>query len=122
MPRASNGVAKRRRRNRLRRATRGYWGAGRSQTRQSRIIRMRALRYAWFHRHLRKRQFRRLWITRLSAAVRPFGMNYSTFINLLKRANIELDRKSLSELAITNPRAFEAVVAKAKTAGATAAA
>ncbi len=114
MSRASNGVAKRRSRNRLRRATRGYWGAGRSQTRQSRIIHMRALRYAWFHRHLRKRQFRRLWITRLSAAVRPYGLNYSTFINLLKRANIELDRKSLSELAISNPKAFEAVVNQAK--------
>jgi len=116
MSKTSNSVAKHRTRKRLRRATRGYFGGGRTQTRQSKDLHARALRYAWFHRHLRKRQFRRLWITRLSAAVRPFGLNYSTFINLLKKANISLDRKVLSELAIRAPKAFEAIVAKAKSA------
>lgn len=116
MSKVKVSVARNKARKRLRRATRGYFGAGRTQLRQSRNIQARALRYAWFHRHLRKRQFRRLWITRISAAVRPFGLNYSTFINQLKKAGIVLDRKVLSELAIRAPKAFEAIVAKAKAA------
>jgi len=116
MSKTSHSLAKHRSRKRLRKATRGYFGGGRTQTRQARNIYARALRYAWFHRHTRKREFRRLWITRISAAVRPFGLNYSTFINLLKKANVSLDRKVLSELAIRSPKAFEAIVAKAKAA------
>lgn len=114
MSRATNAVARHRRHSRLRRDARGYFGAGRTQWRQSKIMRMRALRYAWFHRFKRKREFRRLWITRISAAARAHGVNYSNLISLLKKANIALDRKSLSELAIREPKAFEAVVNAAK--------
>jgi large subunit ribosomal protein L20 len=114
MSRARSSNQKARSRKRLRTQTRGYFGAGRTQTRQSRIMRMRALRHAWFHRHKRKRDFRSLWITRISAAVRPHGLNYSRFIALLKKAKINLDRKVLSELAIRDAAAFTEVVNKAK--------
>ena len=117
MPRSTNAVVRNHSRKRLRRAARGYFGAGRTQLRQSREIRMRALRFAWFHRFLRKRDFRRLWILRISAAVRSRGLNYSRFVNMLKKTNIELSRKSLSELAIRDPHAFDAVVEAAKRAG-----
>ena len=116
MSRATNAVARHKGRKRMRRATRGYFGAGRTQMRQSRQMYNRALRYAWFHRFKRRREFRRLWITRVSAAVRPFGISYSRFINMLKKAKIELSRKSLSELAIRDPKAFAAVVEQAKKA------
>lgn len=116
MPRATNAVARHAKRKRLRTATRGYFGAGRTQLRQSRNIQARAMRYAWFHRFQRKRQFRRLWITRISAAVRPHGLNYSTFINKLAKAGIELNRKVLSELAIRDPNAFAQVVEAVKRA------
>lgn len=117
MPRSTNAVARHKSRKRLRQRTRGYWGAGRTQVRQSRHIHNRAMRYAWFHRFERKRNFRRLWITRISAAVRNHGLSYSRFIHLLKKADIELNRKSLSELAIREPAAFAAVVEQAKAAG-----
>jgi len=116
MPRSTNAVARHKSRKRLRTKTRGYWGAGRTQLRQSRNLHHRAMRYAWFHRFQHKRNFRRLWITRISAAVRNHGLSYSRFIHLLKKAEIELDRKSLSELAIREPAAFTAVVDLAKKA------
>lgn len=114
MPRSTNAVARHKSRKRLRQKTRGYWGAGRTQLRQSRNLHNRAMRYAWFHRFQRKRNFRRLWITRISAAVRNHGVSYSRFIHMLKQANIELNRKSLSELAIRDPKAFTAIVELAK--------
>jgi large subunit ribosomal protein L20 len=75
---------------------------------------IRAGVYAFRDRRDRKRQFRRLWIIRLNAAVRERGMKYSEFINGLKKANIELDRKSLSEMAIHDAKGFDAIVEKAK--------
>ena len=116
MSRTTNAVFRHRKHKRIRRAARGYWGGGRSQLRQSREIVNRAMRYAWFHRFQKKRQFRRLWITRISGAIRTHELNYSTFINLLKKANIELNRKSLSEIAIRDPKAFGAIVEAAKKA------
>lgn len=116
MPRASNAVARKRGRKRLRKSTRGYWNAGRSQYRQSSIMQMRAMRYAWFHRFERKRQFRRLWITRISAAARNHGISYSRLIHGLKKAGIDLNRKVLSELAIRDPNAFGKIVEAAKAA------
>ena len=77
---------------------------------------MRALNYAYRDRRTRKRDFRRLWITRLSAAARAHGLTYSNLIHLLKKGNIELNRKSLSELAIRDPQAFGKVVEAAKAA------
>lgn len=114
--RTTNAVARHRRKTRLRRKARGYFGAGRKQFRQSHVMQMRAMRYAWFHRFLRKRDFRRLWITRISGALREHSLNYSRFINLLKKSGIGLDRKTLSELAIRDPKAFAAVVDQAKAA------
>ena len=116
MPRSTNAPARKKGRNKLRRAARGYFGGGRTQFRQSRHVHNRAMRFAWFHRLLRKRQYRRLWITRLSAAARNHGLSYSRLIFLLKAANIELSRKSLSELAIRDPQAFGKIIEVAKAA------
>ncbi len=116
MARTTNAVARHQKRKRLRRATRGYWGAGRTQVRQSRNIHQRALRYAWHHRFLRKRDFRKLWITRISAAVRAQGLSYSRFMYLLKQAGLQFDRKTLSELAIRDEAAFSAIVSQAREA------
>jgi len=77
---------------------------------------MRALYYQYRDRKLRKREFRRLWIARINAAVRSYGLNYSTFINGLKKAGIELNRKILADMAVRDPQAFEQVVNKVKEA------
>ena len=77
---------------------------------------MKSGNYAYIGRKHRKRDFRRLWITRISAACKMNGVNYSTFMNGLKKANIELNRKMLSEIAIADPAAFTSLVEKAKAA------
>jgi large subunit ribosomal protein L20 len=77
---------------------------------------MKSGNYAFAGRKMKKRDFRRLWITRISAAVAPYGLNYSKFMNGLKKAGIELNRKSLSEMAIHDAAAFAAIVEKAKAA------
>jgi large subunit ribosomal protein L20 len=77
---------------------------------------MKSGNYAFKGRKLKKRDYRRLWIARLSAAVKPYGLNYSKFMNGVKKAGIEMNRKSLSEMAINEPAAFAAVVEKAKAA------
>ena len=77
---------------------------------------MKSGNYDFAGSKLKKRDFRRLWITRISAAVAPYGMNYSTFMNGIKKAGIELNRKSLSEMAIQDAAAFSAIVEKAKAA------
>lgn len=77
---------------------------------------MKSGQYAYIGRRLKKRDFRRLWITRISAACKANGMNYSTFINGLKKANINLNRKMLAELAVSDAAAFTALVEKAKAA------
>jgi len=77
---------------------------------------MKSLFYAYQHRRLKKRDFRRLWIVRINAAVRPLGLNYSRFIHGLKKAGIELDRKILADIAVRDPEAFKAIVEKAKLA------
>jgi len=77
---------------------------------------MKALYYQYVHRRLRKRQMRRLWIARINAAVRPYGLNYSKFINGLEKAGIDLDRKILADIAVRDPQAFEQIVNKVKEA------
>ena len=114
--RVTYGKARRRSKKRLFKEARGNFG-GRSKllrTVKETIIRSRA--YAFRDRRVRKRLFRRLWITRLNAACRERGLRYSQFINGLGLANIELDRKSLSELAILNPSVFDEIVAAVKAA------
>ena len=111
MPRARTGVAHLRKRNRILKRAKGYV-LGRSRLyRPARETVVRAGVYAYRDRRDRKRDFRRLWITRLSAACRQRGFTYSQFIHALKQANVELDRKTLSELAISDPEAFDQVVA-----------
>ena len=92
----------------------GYFGAKSKQYRAAKEQVARSLRYAYVGRKLRKREFRRLWITRISAAVAPYGINYSRFLYGLKKAGIEMNRKSLSELAINDSAAFAALVDLAK--------
>ena len=94
----------------------GYFGAKSKLYRVAREAVMKSGQYAYIGRKQRKRDFRRLWITRISAAARAEGMNYSTFMNGLKKAGIELNRKMLSEIAINDSAAFASLVEKAKAA------
>ena len=107
-------VASRKRRKRLLRLSKGYWGRRKNLIRQAKDTVMRALAYAYRDRRTRKRDFRRLWITRINAAVRPYGLSYSRFISALKTAGIEIDRKNLSEMAIREAEVFKEVVEAAK--------
>jgi len=109
MPHATNGPVTRKRVKKYRKLAKGMWGR-RQNYRQAKESMMRAWRYSWFHRARRKRDFRSLWITRLSAAARLHGLTYSRLIFLLKEAKIDLNRKSLSELAIRDPGAFAKVI------------
>ncbi|MCC7509533.1 MAG: 50S ribosomal protein L20 [Planctomycetes bacterium] len=116
MAHAVSRVARHARKKKFRKLAKGYWGRRRTTYRQARVAVERAWRYAWFHRMARKRDFRRLWITRLNAAARTHGVTYSQLIHLLDKAGIELNRKSLSELAIRDPNAFAKVMEQAKSA------
>ena len=99
----------------LRRRTKGYFG-GRSRLRQAKQALMKAEAYAYVGRKQRKRHFRRLWITRISAGVRAHGMTYSTFMHGLNRSGVGLNRKMLADLAVNEPATFEAIVEQAKAA------
>lgn len=112
--RVKRGVPARRRKKRLLKQTKGYWGRRKNIVRRARETLLRALAYAYRDRRQRKRDFRRLWIVRINAAVRPYGLSYSKFIRGLKVAGIELDRKSLSEMAIRDPKGFESIVDAAR--------
>ena len=92
----------------------GYFGAKSKQYRAASEQVRRSLRYAYIGRKLKKREFRQLWIARISAAVAPFGINYSRFMNGLKKAGIEINRKMLSELAIHDKAAFTQLTELAK--------
>ncbi|MBR2160296.1 MAG: 50S ribosomal protein L20 [Clostridia bacterium] len=111
--RAVNAVKKRRK---ILKLTKGYFGGKSKLYRVARQAKMKSESYAYVGRKLKKRDFRRLWITRINAACRLNGMSYSTFINGLKKAEITLDRKVLSDIAITDPAGFTALVEKAKAA------
>ncbi|MBQ6970811.1 MAG: 50S ribosomal protein L20 [Synergistaceae bacterium] len=96
--------------------TKGYWGQRKNVYRRAREAYLAALSRAYNDRKRKKRDYRRLWITRISAAVRAEGMSYSVFMNGLKKAGITLNRKMLSEMAIHDAKAFSELVAKAKAA------
>lgn len=116
MARAKRGFKARRRRNRIRAAARGYRG-GRSKLWKAMLDTVHhAWRFATWHRRKRKRDFRTLWIIRINAAARMHGISYSKLVGALKRANIELDRKILADLAISDPAAFGKVIEQAKAA------
>jgi large subunit ribosomal protein L20 len=114
--RTKNGSATRQRRNRVLERAEGFRGARSRLFRNAKESVLRADAFAFVGRKRKKRDFRRLWITRLSAAVEQHGINYSRFVHGLKRADIQLNRKELSELAIHDPQVFEAIVQKAKAA------
>ncbi len=113
MPRVTNNVASRRRRKRVLLQARGYWGRRSITYKNAKESVHRALQFAYRDRRNRKRMFRRLWITRINAAARLNGMSYSKFMNGLKKNNIDLDRKILAELAVSDPAAFSEIASRA---------
>ncbi|MCE2885243.1 MAG: 50S ribosomal protein L20 [Planctomycetaceae bacterium] len=114
MSRARKGAARTQARRKLLREARGYYGTKSRHKQQAKVAIMRAKRYAWRDRRARKRDFRALWITRITAACRMRGTRYSLFINGLQRAGILLNRKMLSQIAIEDPKTFDALVDVAK--------
>ena len=116
MARIKGAMMTRKRRNKTLKLAKGYWGAKSKHFKMANEQVMKSLTYAYTGRKLKKRDFRSLWITRISAACKMNGMNYSTFMNGVKKAGIEMNRKSLSEMAIQDSAAFAAVVEKAKAA------
>lgn len=116
MPRVTNAPATRARRKRTLKKAKGYFGNKSRLYTEARDAVERAQKFAYRDRRSKKTEFRQLWIVRINAACRPLGITYSRLIQGLKKASIILDRKSLSELAIHDAVAFEAVVAKAKSA------
>jgi large subunit ribosomal protein L20 len=106
MSRATNAVARRRRRKKVLKQARGYWGRKHSSYRLANEQLMRSGAYAYRDRRARKRDFRRLWIARINAAARREGMSYSEFIHGLDEAGIEVNRKMLADLAVRDPEAF----------------
>ena len=116
MARVKGAMMTRKRRNKMLKLAKGYWGAKSKHFKMANEQVMKSLTYAYVGRRLKKRDFRQLWITRISAACKLNGMNYSQFMNGLKKAGINLNRKMLSELAINDAAAFTALVEKAKAA------
>ena len=116
MARVKGAMMTRKRRNKTLKLAKGYWGSKSKHFRVANQAVMKSLSYAYTGRRLKKRDFRSLWITRISAACKLNGMNYSSFMHGLKVAGIEINRKMLSELAISDPAAFTKLVEIAKKA------
>ena len=116
MARVTGGIATKRHHKKILKQAKGYYGALSKQYRSANQAVMRAMANAYIGRKQKKRNFRRLWIARISAATKMNGMNYSTFMNGLKKAGIEMNRKMLSEVAIADPAAFAKLVETAKNA------
>ena len=114
MARVKGAMMTRKRRNKMLKLAKGYWGAKSKHFKMANEQVMKSLTYAYVGRRLKKRDFRQLWITRISAACKMNGMNYSTFMHGLKKAGIDMNRKMLSELAIHDAAAFTALCEKAK--------
>lgn len=114
MPRVRRGTRKRKRRSKILKLAKGYWGARSHNYRTAKEAVDRALQYAYRDRRTRKRDFRRLWIIRIKAGAEKDGLSYNRFIHGLKEQNIELDRKILADLAVNSPQAFLHLVQKVK--------
>ena len=114
MPRSVNAVAARARRKKVLKLTRGNFGARKNVWTVAKNTWEKGLQYAYRDRKAKKRNFRALWIQRINAAVRTEDLSYSQFIGLLKKANVEINRKVLADLAMNHPVAFKAVVDKVK--------
>ncbi|MGX8698670.1 MAG: 50S ribosomal protein L20 [bacterium] len=116
MARIKGAMMTRKRRNKILKLAKGYWGAKSKHYKMANQAVMKSLTYAYIGRKAKKRDFRKLWITRISAACKMNGMNYSTFMHGLKLAGIDLNRKMLSETAIHDPALFTKLVETAKAA------
>lgn len=116
MARVKGALMTRKRRKKVLKLAKGYWGSKSRHFKMAKQAVMKSGNYAYIGRKQRKRDFRRLWITRISAGCRLNGVNYSTFMNGLKKAGVTLNRKMLSEIAIADPQGFAALVEKAKAA------
>ena len=116
MARVKGAMMTRKRRKKVLKLAKGYWGSKSRHFKMAKQAVMKSGNYAYIGRKQRKRDFRRLWITRISAGCRMNGMNYSTFMNGMKKAGVTLNRKMLSEIAIADPQGFTALVEKAKAA------
>ncbi len=114
MPRSVNSVASRARRKKVLKQTKGYWGARKNVWTVAKNAHEKGLTYAYRDRKTKKRNFRALWIQRINAAARQEGLSYSQLIGLLKKKNVEINRKVLADLATNHPTAFKAVVDKVK--------
>ena len=114
MPRSVNHVASRAKRKRILKLTRGYYGARKNVWTVGKNTWEKGLTYAYRDRRNKKRTFRALWIQRINAAARLDGMSYSQLMGALHKAGIEINRKVLADLAVNNPEAFKAIVAKVK--------
>jgi len=116
MPRAVNGTLHKNKRKKILKSAKGYWGRRSTNYRTAKDAVTKAGQYAYRDRRRKKRDFRRLWVTRISAAVQAEGINYSQFIYGLKKSDVEINRKALSNLAIEDRKAFSALVETAKKA------
>ena len=116
MARVKGAMATRKRRNKTLKLAKGYWGAKSKHFKMAKEAVMKSGNYAYVGRRLKKRDFRKLWITRISAACKLNGMNYSSFMNGLKKAGVTLDRKMLAEIAVNDAAGFTALTEKAKAA------
>ena len=116
MARVKGAVATRKRRNKVLKLAKGYYGSKSKHFKMAKQAVMKSGQYAYIGRKQRKRDFRRLWITRISAGCRQNGTNYSTFMNGLKKSGVQLNRKMLSEMAINDSVAFSSLVSTAKAA------
>src|SRR5436190_22184049 len=114
MPRVKRGVTAKARHKKILKMAKGYYGSRSRTYRMAKQAVIKAGQYAYRDRRQKKRQFRALWIARINAAVRELGMSYSTFMAGLKRANIDIDRKVLADLAVTDKAAFDKIAGQAK--------
>ncbi len=114
MPRSVNKVASRRKRKKLLKLTKGYFGARKNVYTVAKNTYEKGLQYAYRDRRTKKREFRKLWIQRINAAVRQYDMNYSVFIGKLNAKDVQINRKVLADLAMNHPNAFKAIVDSVK--------
>jgi len=114
MPRSVNSVASRRRKKKILKQAKGYFGRRKNVWRVAKNAVDKAMLYAYRDRRNKKRTFRSLWIVRINAAARSYGMSYSEFMKKTKEKNIDLNRKVLADLAMNNPEAFKSIIEKLK--------
>lgn len=114
MPRAKGGVVTRRRHKKILKLAKGYWGLKSKVFRPANSQVLKSLAYAFAHRRLKKREFRQIWVARINAAARSNGISYSKFINGLKKAGVQINRKVLADLAVNDAAAFDDLITMAK--------